>query len=109
MAALSAVEFMDNENHLPQSVHVGDSADLSPEDFLVTASKLLGFVLAGKTLPKKMIVSRGAAPNVKYVNRAAFKKACKWTVLPARFKAPKIFEQIKLQAWTLRPAYPVSN
>src|SRR5208282_1651942 len=109
VAARFAVEFMDQENCLPQSVRVGDSADLSPEDFLVTASKLLGIILANKTLPKKVIVSRGATPNVKYVSSAAFKKACKWPVLPARFKAPKILEQIKLQAWTLRPAYPVSN
>jgi hypothetical protein len=108
-AARSAVEFIDQEKCLPPSIRVGESADLSPEDFLVTASKLLGIILANKPLPKKMIVSQGAAPNVKYVNPAAFKKACKWPVLPAGFKAPKILEQIKLQAWTLRPAYPVSN
>ena len=109
VAARSAVRFMDEKNRLPESLHVGNGANLNPEDFLSTSSNLLSFVLKNQTLPRKMRVSRGAAPNVQYVNSHAYKKACKWIVLPARFQAPKILEQIKLQAWTLRPAYPVSN
>src|SRR5208282_1627320 len=81
IAARFAIEFMDKKSYLPSSVRVGEAAELSPEDFLVTASKLLGIVLANKTIPKKVAVSRGATPNAKYVNSAAFKKACKWQVL----------------------------
>ncbi len=103
-SAKVTLDFMDEENCLPTIVRVGDSAGLSPEDFLATASKLLGDVLAGKPLPNRVALSRGAAPNLRYVNPAGFRKACRWTVLPPKFKAPEILEQIKLQAWTLRPA-----
>ena len=105
IAASRAIEFMDRENYLPTSVSVGDYANLSPEDFLASAWKLLGDVLAG-TLPEKISVSKGATPNLKYVHPAAFRRACKWTVLPPKFKGQKLLEQIKLQAWTLRPALP---
>jgi len=105
IAASRAIEFMDRENYLPTSVSVGDYANLSPEDFLASAWKLLGDVLAG-TLPEKISVSKGTTPNLKYVHPAAFRRACKWTVLPPKFKGQKLLEQIKLQAWTLRPALP---
>jgi hypothetical protein len=108
-SAKAAVEFMDEENCLPSALRVGDSTSLSPEDFLTTASKLLGDLLIGNHLPSKIILTRGKAPNSRYLNPADFRKACRWAVLPPNFKAPKILEQIQLQAWTLRPALLSQN
>ena len=105
-SAKGAVEFADAEKNLPTDIQVGPDADLSPHDFLATASKLLHILLNGKSLPNRITLSKSKPPHLRYLSVAGFRKACKWKVLPRRFKASRIFEQIALQAWTLKPAQP---
>ena len=103
LAAQKLLEYMDAEKHLPSMIKVSTCA-LSPESYLVTASRLLNKMLLGMNMPTKIMVSAGKPPNLKYIDDASFRKACKWNVLPPKFKAPRILEQIRLQAWTLKPA-----
>jgi hypothetical protein len=103
LAAQNVLEYMDAEKHLPSMVKIGACA-LSPESFLVTASRLLNRTLLGENMPTTVMISAAKPPNLKYVDDVSFRKACKWNVLPPKFKAPRILEQIKLQAWTLKPA-----
>jgi len=103
IAAQNALEHMDEEKHLPSMIKISACA-LSPESFLVTASRLLNRTLLGKKMPTTIVISAANPPNLKYVDDFSFRKACKWKVLPPKFKAPRILEQIKLQAWTLKPA-----
>jgi hypothetical protein len=95
---------LDKEGQMPSHITVGATADLNPQDFLMTASRLLSLIVARKTLPTRLSVSKGRPPHAKYISSVSFAKACKWKVLPPRFRAPKILEQIRLQAWTLKPA-----
>ena len=104
-ASKFAIAHMQSENMIPSSLRVGDSAELSPHDFLPTACKLLTRILAGK-VPKEVALKKGKRPQLHYMNRVAFEKNCNWSVLPKKFKAPLIFEQACLQAWTLKPATP---
>ncbi|HKM76478.1 MAG TPA: hypothetical protein VJZ32_08660 [Candidatus Bathyarchaeia archaeon] len=103
------LEFINVEKVIPSHIKIGKYAVLSPEDFLATASKLLRRTLDGQLTPTAIRASKGKQPHLKYINDANFRKACRWKVLPHHFEAPKILEQIKLQAWTLKPAMRVSG
>ncbi len=104
VAASKVTTLLETEKQLPTHIPVGTTADLTPEDFLSTGSKLLNLILADRKVPSSLTVSRGKRPHTRYINATNFAKACKWKVLPRKFKAPKILEQIRLQAWTLKPA-----
>jgi hypothetical protein len=103
-AAGRAVSYMNSERCMPSTLPIGTYARISPEDFLKTGSKLLSIVLSGKQLPESIVLRKGRLDQLDYVNLAAFRRACKWKVLPQNFYGPKILEQIKLQTWTLCPA-----
>lgn len=103
-AAKVAVNFIDSQNCLPTSISIDSHAELSPHDFLATACRLLLVTLSDRPLSKEIKLSTSRTPNTSCINSASFRKACKWKVLPHGFQAPKILEQIRLQAWTLRPA-----
>jgi hypothetical protein len=103
-AARTASACIDEDQEIPSRIEVGTYAQLSPQDFLRAGSKVLYLVLRRKKVPSKLKITRSKPPNVKYVSTTNFAAACRWRVLPPRFKAPKILEQIHLQAWTLKPA-----
>jgi hypothetical protein len=104
VAASNVTTLLETEKQLPTHIPVGTTTDLTPEDFLSTGSKLLNLILANRKVPSSLTVFRGKLPHTRYINVANFAKACKWKVLPRKFRAPKILEQIRLQAWTLKPA-----
>jgi len=105
-AARTTMEWMNSENCLPTSITVGNYAQLNPHDFLSTACRLLLNAHTRKSFPEWINRSTAKPPNQKYISLSKFRRACRWVVLPNGFKAPKILEQIKLQAWTLKPAIP---
>lgn len=96
---------LNEKNTIPSSVRFL-RGELSPCDFLLTASAVLKRVLTGGELPAEVGAVHGRLAETKYVDDEAFRKACQWKVLPEGFTAPKILQQIKLQTWTLRPAVP---
>ncbi len=102
-ASKTASAYMTSEKMIPSSLKVGNSAELSPHDFLSTACKLVIAIRSGN-IPERITLKKGSRPQLSCLKRAAFEKDCQWTVLPRRFVAPKIFEQACLQAWTLKPA-----
>jgi len=99
----AASTYMTSEKMIPSSLKVGNSAELSPHDFLSTACKLVIAIRSGH-VPERVTLKKGSRPLLSCLKRAAFEKDCRWIVLPRRFAAPKIFEQACLQAWTLKPA-----
>lgn len=105
----SASVFMNSENCIPTSLCVGDYVEVSPHDFLATACKLLGSIISAGAAPDKMALIKGAPPQTDHLSISNFKKDCEWVVLPRNFRAPKIFEQARLQAWTLKPAIPKTD
>lgn len=100
-------KFIATKGFMPSSVKVDGFAELTPSDFVATISKLASTLLSGRT-PSETLYLRQAKMilSEKYVDELAFKRACKWGILPKGFQAPKILEQAKLQAWTLVPAVP---
>ena len=102
----TALTYLNTHNSIPSHIRIGDS-DLSPHDFLATACKLLISIQRGK-IPRKVALRRGARPQLDRLSKVDFDENCKWVVLPRGFKAPKIFEQACLQAWTLKPAVPTT-
>ncbi|MDA4135571.1 MAG: hypothetical protein OK449_01055 [Thaumarchaeota archaeon] len=95
---------IDSTERLPSSVVLGNGAELSTVDFMMTSARILESMLAGSPLPKETRVVRAAFLQSKFVDPEAFQLACRWTVLPPGFTAPRILEEITLQTWTLRPA-----
>jgi hypothetical protein len=108
-AAGGVRDFLDNKNIIPTSIKVGDYAELSPHDYMATAGDVMDLNLSGRKLPDQLSLRRGRPPQVENLNYTNFLKACRWTLLPNGFHAPKIFEQAELQAWTLKPAIPKAN
>jgi hypothetical protein len=105
-AARTTLEWINRENCLPTTITVAHYATLNPHDFLSTACRLLLNVHTRKSLPEEINRSIAKPPNQKYISPSKFRRACRWIVLPHDFKATKILEQIRLQAWTLKPAIP---
>ena len=103
-AAKEVLDQLVSQNRLPNAINVGDYAQLSPQDFLATACRLLLTTHTGKPLPEWIKITRAQPPNQKYIFPEEFSKACKWPILPKGFKGPNILIQAKLQAWTLKPA-----
>jgi hypothetical protein len=103
-ATKSSSIYVNTQNSIPTHISVGES-ELSPQDFLSTACRLLISILEGK-VRRKIALKRGNRPQVDRLSKADFAEYCRWAVLPRGFKAPKIFEQACLQAWTLKPAVP---
>ena len=91
---------------MPSSIKVGSDSELEPSDFLATLAELVLILLSKRKTIGDSIPPRRAKMVLgeKYVSDSAFKKACEWPILPRGFSAPKVFEQTKLQAWTLVPA-----
>lgn len=95
---------IEESGRLPSSVRLRSGAEMDLADFMVTSAKVLRTMLSGKPLPQETVVVKARFSQSKFVNQQAFRDACKWTVLPEDFEAPRILDEIVLQTWTLRPA-----
>ena len=85
---------------MPSSIKIGNSAELEPSDFLATLTGLSMMLVSGESVSKSVPVRRARMILEKFVDDAAFKRACEWGMLTRGFKAPKILEQAMLQTWT---------
>lgn len=91
---------------IPSSIKIGRVGRLRPSDYLATLAPLVVQLASGRADPDPKVKLRRASMILgqRYVDAEAFKRACEWSILPRGFKAPKILEQARLQAWTLVPA-----
>ena len=92
------------EGYMPSHVDIARGARLAPADFLSTASSVLANFLLTGLMPDDVRLAKGTFLGTRYVSEEGFRFACKWSVLPPRFRAPLVLDQIKLQTWTLVPA-----
>lgn len=95
---------LDRTERLPATVDLGGGTSLSIADFMVSAARLLGPMLAKEPMPPEIGVARARFAQSEFVRPEEFEKACRWVVLPEGFFAPRILEEILQQTWTLRPA-----
>jgi hypothetical protein len=97
---------VESSGRLPSTVRLRSGIELSPVDFMVTASEVLRAMLSGNSLPEDTKVTRANFSQSRFVNPQSFHDACKWSILPEGFEAPRILEELIQQTWTLRPAVP---
>jgi len=105
-ACARAVDFINARGYMPASLRLSRGVWVAPADFLSTAGSCLSKLLRTGVMPARVPFVKGKFLATRHVDEEGFRMACKWNVLPPRFSAPRILEQIKLQTWTLVPAGP---
>jgi hypothetical protein len=103
-ACESAADFVDLNGYMPDKIVLAGGERLAPADFLSTASSGLAGLLEGGSMPPVLRFRIGKFMGTRHISANRFRWACRWNVLPANFRAPKILEQMRLQTWTLVPA-----
>lgn len=87
---------------LPSEIWIGVDS-LSPQDYLATLAGAIESVAAAKKAPAQVTVREGRFTADRYVAEDS-PELWGWVIFPEGFHAPKIMEQARLQAWTLKPA-----
>ncbi len=108
-AVLDARDEVRKRGQIPSRVFAG-VRKIAPADFLIAMARAAGHVVLSSkegdaVLPEKIAVPRGtkvlAERHVAEDTPGLFGG---WVIHPEGFRAPKILEQARLQAWTLKPA-----
>jgi hypothetical protein len=104
-AVRDTLEFIETERRVPARVFVGADS-VPPADFLVTLATAWTFHSQQDKLPEqRLTVGRDARilPE-RYVAKDTPGLFGGWVIHRAGFRAPKVMEMARLQAWTLKPA-----
>ena len=107
-ATLDVRQFIQREHRIPARIHVGAEA-VPPADFLIgLAAAFRQFQTTGK-FPAEVILEK----NVELLPARQVAKDTPglfggWIIHPENFRAPRVVEQARLQAWTLKPAMAAS-
>lgn len=101
-ATADVIAFVDRTDRIPSTVWLG-SKGVPPDAFLAAAAKLVGPLMDGKELPAQIEITPATLGTMKYV-AADHPDLWRWVIFPPGFRAPKLMELAKLQAWTIKPA-----
>jgi hypothetical protein len=101
-AISNSIAFIDRTDRIPSTVWIG-SKSVPPEAFLAAAAKLVGPLMDGKPLPDQIEIAPATLATTKYV-ADDHPDLWKWVIFPPGFRAPKVMEMAKRQAWTIKPA-----
>ena len=100
------VDFMRVEHRIPARVFVGAEA-MAPADFLIgLASAYVQYARTGE-LPKGQAITFGTGTELlpaQHIAKDTPGLFGGWVIHKAGFRAPKILEVARWQAWTLKPA-----
>lgn len=105
-AAVDTREFIQNEHRVPARVFVGADA-VPPADFLVALAGAYDYHRQHGRFPQSEGVDLGVHPEVlpaRQVARDTPDLFGGWVIHREGFRAPKLMELARLQAWTLKPA-----
>jgi hypothetical protein len=108
-AAVEAAREMRTRAHVPARVFVG-ATPTAPADFLRAAASVVSAVLASDAAAAPVFPERVAMPTGTRVATERFiaedspELFGEWVIHPAGFRAPRLMELARLQAWTLKPA-----
>lgn len=95
-------EIMRRTGHVPATIWCG-STGVPPEAFLAAAAKLVGPLMDGNEPPARIEIAPATLITKKYVADDN-PDLWKWVIFPPGFRAPKLMELAKRQAWTIKPA-----
>ena len=105
-ALLDAAHEMHDREHVPSRVFVG-AASVAPADFLRAAAAVVsGMPASGApAFPERVTIPSGTRlATERFVARDSPELFGGWVIHPPGFRAPRIVDNARLQAWTLKPA-----
>jgi hypothetical protein len=108
-AAVEAADEMRARAHIPARVFVG-ATPVAPADFLRAAASVVSAMLASDAaaapaFPARVTIPAGTSvATERFVAEDSPELFGDWVIHPAGFRAPRLVEHAKLQAWTLKPA-----
>ncbi|HTI69862.1 MAG TPA: hypothetical protein VMF06_07840 [Candidatus Limnocylindria bacterium] len=107
-ATRDVLDYLEVQHRIPSRVFIGADA-VPPTDFLVGLAYALDFYWKHGALPVEGGVPLGSNREIlpaRHVAQDTPKVFGNWVIHRAGFRAPKILEIARLQAWTLKPALP---
>ena len=103
-AASATCAYMARQGRVPDQVHLGEHATLSPGDFLATVSGLLLEAPHAGRMPSRVRLAQGHEDWSDYINTEQARAAWDWVCLPEGFCSPGLYALAELQCWSLKPA-----
>jgi hypothetical protein len=103
LAALSDVAgALRTEGRVPSIVWFG-AKPAPPEAFLAAAAKLVVRLIDGEEIPDPVDIVPAVMATARFV-ADDHPDLWKWVIFPPGFRAPRLMDLAKLQAWTIKPA-----
>ena len=102
------LDFIETQRRVPSRVFVGAN-QVAPADFLIGLAAVYESYRTHGVLPLDEGVVLGNKPEVlpeRHIAADTPELFGDWIIHKEGFRAPKILEQARLQAWTLKPALP---
>ncbi len=101
-AVRDVASFTRAHKRMPDAVWFGVDS-LSPQDYLATLASVIEQLIGSGKHPDQISVREGRFTADQYVAEDS-PRLWGWVIFPEGFRAPKIMELARLQAWTLKPA-----
>ena len=108
-AVLETDQEMRIRGHVPARIFVG-ATPLAPADFLRAAAAVVAGMLQSDASQTPMFPARVAVPGgtavatERFIAKDSPELFGGWVIHPPGFRAPRVMELARLQAWTLKPA-----
>ena len=100
------LDYLDTQGRVPSQVFIGADA-VAPSDFLMALAAAYESYHRKGRLPLEEGVTVGGGPEIlpaRHIGADTPDLFGGWIIHKEGFRAPKILEQARLQAWTLKPA-----
>jgi hypothetical protein len=110
-ATLDTCDYLQKQKRVPARIYLG-AKSVAPADFLVgLAQTYLQIATADKSrVPEKVKLGQQVELlSARFVAEDTPSLFGEWIIHPEGFRAPKLMEQARLQAWTLKPAIGKNN
>ncbi|HEX5442697.1 MAG TPA: hypothetical protein VFW87_02660 [Pirellulales bacterium] len=100
--AAEVSDLMTKQGRVPTTVWLG-STGVPPESYLVSIAGVAAKLLAGESAPEQVVFRPAKLRAAQYVSDDG-PHLWGWVIFPPGFRAPRMMELAKRQAWTIKPA-----
>lgn len=100
--AADVADLMSKQGRVPTTVWLG-STGVPPESYLVAIAGVATKLLAGEAVPDQVAFRPARLAAAQYVSDDG-PHLWGWVIFPPGFRAPRMMELAKRQAWTIKPA-----
>jgi hypothetical protein len=99
--------FVAIQHQVPQAVWLGSVA-VPPETYLVALAEISSRLLSARDLPQSVTIAPARLVTSEYIATDS-PKLWDWPIFPDGFHSAQLMRMARLQAWTLKPAIPIST